>query len=1077
MRKIFTTFLSVVICQLATAQLKLEVTVHCEEAGTLFVMVQEQIEELGELSDIAKLTVTGKVNQDDFNVIRNQMTSLTDLDISGVDGECGEFVYMEGHQKIRHCVLPTEATSLPYSVFNGCSNLESAVLPRELKKIEVAFFGNCTKLTSIVIPETVTMIDYSAFQNTGLTSVTIPASVTEIGWGAFQDCTSLTTINIQSDSLLLTDNVFRNTGIETFTLPKGVTINGECAFADCQNLKSFYFPDGLTTQEQIGTSTLAHCSALEEVRLPQDLTILPEYFFIGTRIKSIDLPQTVTTIGESAYAGIKTMPKAVIPNHVTSIGQRVFSENRLEEVVWSENCHIIPEAAFAGCTQLTKVTIPETVDSIGASAFDGCIALEHIHLPEGIRTLVGTFGQCISLKEVNIPSTVTVIEMGGNGCFEGCAFTHIDIPDGVQIIGYKSFHGVPLEEIKLPSKLKKLGGYVFNGGTYRRITVPEGVIHVGSHALCGDSLKVIDLPSTLLTLGNNLPGDNIADQLDSIIIRTMIPPFIDGELLGWSDREATLYVPRAGLSHYKESDLYNIAKDILPLDDVHGTTLNVLDKLVITPKSGLQEDKYDVNILDSYWQGDLYGISNENHPYFRIEEGARFSMGKLNMTFITSDQFSEYTWQSFINRGIATADVIDLNWTMGAEHFFTPAFDTRLSEITPDYPNTPYAFFRYDSGARAAGNFAATWVRVGNDEILHAGQGYAFKGRESSIRDANGTVTKKWTGLHHIWNAGQGGTNYFLANDDITLPLSHFNGEFAHNRNWNFIGNPYPAFLDIRAVDYDGPMYIYNSGSWNHTWNAVSALDDEYVIDPMAAIFVQAADDVNSITFHADRRQHVKTFLSYGNQEGQQAQRRARKNQNRTVYNIRLASKENTENAETTVPPVPSKSLASTRLVINPTAATTYEIGRDLPVMNLSENPEAQLYTYVGGITYAINERPLADGIVPLGLQLTQEGTYTITLSLKQCAEEFCSADVYLIDNDEHTRTLLTDGEAYTFTATAGASTSRFVLAFGNADSNAIGSVVASQPKTQLPVYNLQGIPVSTPAKGIYIRDGKKFIK
>jgi hypothetical protein len=78
--------------------------------------------------------------------------------------------------------------------------------------------------------------------------------------------------------------------------------------------------------------------------------------------------------------------------------------------------------------------------------------------------------------------------------------------------------------------------------------------------------------------------------------------------------------------------------------------------------------------------------------------------------------------------------------------------------------------------------------------------------------------------------------------------------------------------------------------------------------------------------------------------------------------------------------------------------------------------------------------------------------------------------------NEKHSLNLATWGNP-TERATAGASTSRFVLAFGNADPNAIGSVVASQPKTQLPVYNLQGIPVSSPAKGIYIRDGKKFIK
>ena len=58
MKKILTTLLCVVTAQLAAAQLNLEVSVHCDEAGTLFVKVQEQIEEVGELTDITELTVT-----------------------------------------------------------------------------------------------------------------------------------------------------------------------------------------------------------------------------------------------------------------------------------------------------------------------------------------------------------------------------------------------------------------------------------------------------------------------------------------------------------------------------------------------------------------------------------------------------------------------------------------------------------------------------------------------------------------------------------------------------------------------------------------------------------------------------------------------------------------------------------------------------------------------------------------------------------------------------------------------------------------------------------------------------------
>lgn len=1067
MRKTVITLFLAAICQMASAQLNLEVTVHLEEAGTLFVKVQEQIEELGELSDIAKLTVTGPVNRDDFNVIRNQMTNLTDLDVSGVDAACGKFVDMERHKMIQRCILPTEATVLCGSGFQECPNLEAVVLPEKLKTVTNHVFFGCTKLTSVAIPDSVVTIESRAFMKAGLTSITIPEGVREIKDDAFQDCTALTEINLLSKNLMLRSNVFRNTAIETYTLPEGVTIDGDAAFGDCPNLKSFYFPDGLTTEKEVGTSTLWSCKALEEVRLPKDLTILPKYFFSNTRIPGIDLPPTVTEIGKYAYEGVETFTKAVIPDHVKKVGEFVFYESKIEEVVWSKNCHIIPNDAFRACQSLKRVTIPETVDSIQDNAFYYCTALDSIHLPEGIRYLRGTFNRCTSLRVVNIPSTVTYIGRGVEGCFNRCPLTHVDIPDGVTFIGFGSFSGVPIEEIKLPSKLKRIDSYAFDGTKLKSVVVPEGVTSIGERVFYSDSLVLLDLPSTLLTLEGLPMGDERwKDSEATLICRALVPPYVKGSVFFEGTRHRKLYVPAPSVETYKAHGDFKVANEILPLEgDISSGLLTVITQLTVTPESGLQTGKYDVKLLDTWGNYDLTAYT-DHHPRLLIEEGSQFHMGTLSMD-MKADQvfwFTNYKWQTCLNKGTTTADVIDVNFRMTKEHFFTPAFDTRLSDLVPDYPNTPYAFYRYDSGARAAGNFASTWVRMTNDETLRAGQGYAFKGSETPIINGKGKPTREYTGLHHIWRAGQEGTSYFLTTDNITLPLNHYNGEFAHNRNWNFIGMPYPAFLDIRGVDYDGPLYIYDT--YNKKWLAVSALDDERVLEPMGAIFVQAPDEVNDITFLANRRQLSAVFVKGEGASSLRAMRRAAKNSKRTVYNLSLGSTDNPDNPE---------ELATTRFVINPTATTSYEIGRDLSVMNMSDEASAQLYTLGRGVAYAINERPLDDGIIALGMQLPKDGTYTLTLALKQ--GQTAAGELYLIDNEEQTRTLISDGESYTFTATAGTCNTRFVLAFGDADPTSINLL---EDTTTRPIngqiYNLQGQPVGVPQKGVYIQGGKKVV-
>ena len=268
-----------------------------------------------------------------------------------------------------------------------------------------------------------------------------------------------------------------------------------------------------------------------------------------------------------------------------------------------------------------------------------------------------------------------------------------------------------------------------------------------------------------------------------------------------------------------------------------------------------------MKLLDT-WGNYNYSASSDHHPRLSVEEGATFHVGTFNMNFDLDQQFwfTPYKFQTFINRGTTTIDQIDQNCRFLSSQFFTPAFDVRMSDIVPEKANTPYVIYRYDGGARAAGNFDNTWVRVESDETLIAGQGYAYVGDKAP----------SWDAQRHEWSRGysflhfrshEGGNNYFTTAEDITLPLKHYSGEFPHNRNWNFIGMPYPAFLDIRGVSYDGPMLVYMSDSWDNGWKAWSALDDEEVIDPMHGIFIQVPDGVESITFSADRRQNIKTFV------------------------------------------------------------------------------------------------------------------------------------------------------------------------------------------------------------------------
>lgn len=1070
---------------MSMAQLGLKVTVHCEDAGTLFVKIQEQIEEIGELSDVTELTVTGAMNYDDCLVIRNQLTNLTLLDVGGIDAESAKVVELGYTKLVQKVILPQTATELhkyvlrsskvlttivmppnltaiPEGMFYECPFLEQVDIPETVTSIGSYAFSGCVLLASINLPTGVTSIGYRCFYNCPLLkSITIPDGVTTLDGDVFRGCSQLSQVKLPSQLEIIKDGAFRGTALETFTLPAGVKLQGDAIFGECEKLTTFTFPDGLKDASEIGTSTLWHCYNLTTVRLPQDLTEIPKYFFSGTAIPSIELPTTVTAVRDGAFEYTTAIKKVTFPSHVKEIGEGVFYDSKIEEVEWPSHLTMIPKGTFYWCENLQKVTIPEMVDSIGSDAFAHCSSLKSIRLPEGIRTLSGTFYKT-PLESVNIPSTVKIIE---RSTFDEAKFTHIDIPEGVTYIGAFAFRGVPLAEVKLPSTLRRIASYAFNGGEYEKVVVPEGVTSIGSRVFYSKKLRVLDLPSTLIAIDELILGDmgNAEEVMDSVIIRAMVPPYWKSNVFSYYDRKVNLYVPAPSVSLYQADDGFNIVNNILALKDAVAKDLNITWRTVVDKNSTIQQGKYDVNYI--YISGYNEETSSNHHPCLRVEEGAKLQAGHFNMTYDIDAQywFTDYKFQTFINQGTTTIDQIDLRCHLLGQWGLTLPFDVKYSDIVPEKPATSFALFRYDGAARARGDFDKTWIRVKNDETLKAGQGYYFMSEQTGYYNTNGQWTRNWDFIHFKSHAG--GTDYFTTAKDVTLPLYHYPGEFAHNINWNFIGQPYPAFLDIRGVDYDGPIMVYQKSTYSYStrWKAFSALDDEEVLDPLIGFFVQVPDGVNDITFEATRRQHVKTFTKGETANSRMALRRADKNSRRMVYNLLLTQQGG--EGETV-------QLDRTRFVINPEATLRYDIGRDAPKINDSEGAVNAIFTKGEGVAYDINERPLGNGIVQLGMEVAEAGTYTLSMTTKGTSTE----EIWLIDNDEHTRTLLS--EPYTFTVSNPATLStRFIIAIGNAEATAVTEVETAQPMRSDAIFNLSGHRLSEPQRGINIVNGKKYIK
>jgi len=316
--------------------------------------------------------------------------------------------------------------------------------------------------------------------------------------------------------------------------------------------------------------------------------------------------------------------------------------------------------------------------------------------------------------------------------------------------------------------------------------------------------------------------------------------------------------------------------------------------------------------------------------------------------------------------------------------FITLPFDVKVSEIELDN-DALYVIRYYDGKARAEGS-TSNWKDVPADGTLQAGTGYIVQANKQTRMT-----------LKAINNDNK---NRLFSGNTLTKALNEYASEFAHNASWNFLGNPYPCYFDIYYLDYTAPLTLWDTP--NRTYIAVTPSDDDYILNPMQAFFIQKPVGTEAISFTAEGRQ-MDTAIR------QRATTRSAVSLDRTVFNFTLSDGQSTDR---------------TRVVINPEASMDYEMSCDAAKFMSNDQTVPQIFTRDNqGKYYAINERPLNDGLVSVGFYAGAKGNYTLSL-----ADTSATADeVILIDKQTGSQTRL-DQENYTFTTEAGLYTERFEL-------------------------------------------------
>ena len=684
-----------------------------------------------------------------------------------------------------------------------------------------------------------------------------------------------------------------------------------------------------------------------------NINALPASAFSGqNRLSSILLPEGLVTIGNSAFAGSR-LKSINIPNSVETIGNSAFASSWVKKVHFGTQSHLktIGESAFSG-SSLQEINVPIGLEFIGYSAFASS-SLQEFNMPNSVKILgLGTnsgyssrsytFSGCSSLKKIHFSDSLTT--MGGYVCNECPNLSDVHLPNNLSSVdSYAFYKNSRLKRIDIPNTVKTINDYSFGYSGLDSISLPLKLSTLSNYAFsyC-DSLKYIELPSYIVYDKNF----TYCPSIKTVVCRSATPPSITNDPFANSRARGyiTLKVPSFAVVSYKLNSYWNKFGSIQEGDDIEYWAIT--GPLSLTNNRRMQ-GKPDIDI---------------------------FASGKLTVggnAPMEIGQFNIYPMGCLLNNCDAmTADSVNTKRSMSGNswYFITPLHDVDLTKMSIS-DDASFVFRYYDGDSRATNGTGRSWRNVDTGKLL-SGQGYIFQCNKAA------TITLPAEKSVH---------SQIFRTQDVTIPLNAYPATASANKSWNFVGNPYPCYYDIYYMDFTAPITVW-TGS---TYRAYSITDDNYVLSPMQAFFVQKPDAIDNIVFHKEGRQISSTVDRSSSANVARVPSLSR----RSLFDIQIADEEFVD---------------ETRIVINDKASLDYEMECDASKFISMESTVPQIFSLdVNQNGYAINERPLENGYVPLAYYVGKSGFVTISVTR-------ADGDIYLHDN-ELNKTVNLMEQDYTF--------------------------------------------------------------
>lgn len=288
---------------------------------------------------------------------------------------------------------------------NEYQELTEIIITNTITEIGDNQFYGFNNINYIIIPEGVTSIGEYAFEGINTDKIVLPKSLKSIG-----------RYNFNSSS----DYIFYN-GTEEEYQTIAIKDGNQCLKSE--NYTKYY--NSNVTSIDIISNDKYSCFKTSDNRI-FDLK------WIDKTVVSVDLNTefegaNVITLAYGAFSNCSSLKSITLPDTLTSIGSYAFYGcTNLTSITIPNGVKEIKNNTFHNCSNLKSIVLPDNVESIGSSAFYSCDALESIIIPEGVSRIESyTFYSCDKLEDVILPDTLTYI---GTEAFHYCnSLRFIDI--------------------------------------------------------------------------------------------------------------------------------------------------------------------------------------------------------------------------------------------------------------------------------------------------------------------------------------------------------------------------------------------------------------------------------------------------------------------------------------------------------------------------------------------------------------------------------------------------------------------------------------------------------------------------